>query len=56
MLLAIDLSSRSSFEKLNFWLIDLKENSDNFDQIFIPLICNKLDKEIFPKSLTPNTN
>ena len=45
VLLTFDISNRSSFEKLNFWLNDLKENSDNIDELFICLIGNKLDKE-----------
>ena len=45
VLLTFDISNKSSFEKLNFWLKDLKENSDNIDELFICLIGNKLDKE-----------
>ena len=45
VLLTFDISNRSSFEKLDFWLNDLKENSDNIDELFICLIGNKLDKE-----------
>ena len=45
ILLTFDISNRSTFEKLNFWLKDLKENSDNINELFICLIGNKIDKE-----------
>ena len=45
ILLAYDITKRSSFEKLDFWYKDLKENSDKFEDLFICLVGNKIDKE-----------
>ena len=45
VLLIYDISQRNTFEKLGFWLEDLKENSDNLDNLFIYIIGNKNDKE-----------
>ena len=43
ILLIFDITDRSSFQKLNFWLDDLKNNSDDLDNIFICLVGNKND-------------
>ena len=43
VLLIFDITKRDTFEKLEFWLDDLKENSDNLDNLFIYLIGNKND-------------
>ena len=43
VLLIYDITKRKTFEKLNFWINDLKENSD--DNLFIYLIGNKNDLE-----------
>ena len=45
ILLTYDITSKSSFEKLNFWMEDLKENADNIDDLYICLIGNKIDLE-----------
>ena len=45
VLLIYDLTKRDTFEKLEFWLEDLKENSDNLNNLFIYLIGNKNDLE-----------
>ena len=38
VLLIYDITKRDTFEKLEFWLEDLKENSDNLNNLFIYLI------------------
>ena len=43
ILLIYDISNRNTFEKLQFWLDDLKENAD-IDNLFIYLVGNKSDK------------
>ena len=43
-LLCFDISNRKSFEKINFWINELKEII-NIDEIFMILIGNKIDKE-----------
>lgn len=43
VLLIYDITKRKTFEKLNFWINDLKENSD--DNLFVYLIGNKNDLE-----------
>ena len=43
ILLIYDISKRITFEKLQFWLDDLKENAD-IDNLFIYLVGNKNDK------------
>jgi len=45
VLLIYDITKRDTFEKLEFWLEDLKENSDNLNNLFIYLIGNKNDLE-----------
>ena len=45
VLLTYDITNRSSFEKLDFWLQDLKENSDDIEDLYICLIGNKIDIE-----------
>ena len=45
VLLIYDITKRDTFEKLEFWLEDLKENSDNLNNLFIYLIGNKNDFE-----------
>ena len=45
VLLVYDITDRNSFEKLEFWLNDLRENADNIDNLFIYLIGNKNDLE-----------
>ena len=45
VLLTYDITNRNSFEKLGFWLQDLKENSDNIEDLYICLIGNKIDSE-----------
>ena len=45
VLLVYDITKRDSFKKLEFWIEDLKENSDNIDNLFIYLIGNKNDME-----------
>ena len=45
ILLIFDLTKKSTFDKLNFWLEDLRENSDNIDNLYIHLIGNKNDLE-----------
>ena len=45
VLLVYDITKRDTFEKLEFWLEDLKENSDNLNNLFIYLIGNKNDLE-----------
>ena len=45
ILLAYDITKHSSFEKLDFWYKDLKENSDKIEDLFIRLVGNKIDKE-----------
>ena len=44
ILLIYDISKRITFEKLQFWLDDLKENAD-IDNLFIYLVGNKNDKK-----------
>jgi len=44
-LLVYDITCRDSFNKLNFWLNDLKNNSDDIDNLFIYLVGNKKDLE-----------
>ena len=43
VLLIFDITDRNSFQKLNFWLDDLKNKSDDLDNIFICLVGNKTD-------------
>ena len=45
ILLIFDLTKKSTFDKLNIWLEDLRENSDNIDNLYIHLIGNKNDLE-----------
>ena len=45
VLLTYDIANKISFKNLDFWIGDLKENADNFDDIFICLIGNKNDKK-----------
>ena len=45
VLLVYDITKRKTFEKLNFWINDIKENSDDLDNLFIYLIGNKNDLE-----------
>ena len=45
ILLIYDITKRDTFEKLDFWIEDLKENSDNIDNLYIYLIGNKNDME-----------
>ena len=45
VLLIYDIAEKKSFKNLDFWIRDLKENADNFNDIFICLIGNKIDKE-----------
>ena len=45
VLLVYDITKRKTFEKLNFWINDLKENSDNLENLFVYLIGNKNDLE-----------
>ena len=45
VLLIYDITKRDTFEKLEFWLEDLKENSDNLNNLFIYLIGNNNDLE-----------
>ena len=45
VLLTYDITDKNSFKNLDFWIGDLKENADNFDDIFICLIGNKNDKK-----------
>ena len=45
ILLIFDLTKKSTFDKLNFWLEDLRQNSDNIDNLYIHLIGNKNDLE-----------
>ena len=44
VLLCFDISNRRTFEKLNFWINELKEKL-NIDELFMILIGNKKDKE-----------
>jgi small GTP-binding protein len=44
VLLIYDISSRKSFERINFWLKELKENN-RIDELFICLVGNKIDLE-----------
>ena len=43
ILLIFDITDRNSFQKLNIWLDDLKNNSVDLDNIFICLVGNKND-------------
>jgi small GTP-binding protein len=45
VLLIFDITNRDSFNKIDFWLQDLRDNADNIDNIFIYLIGNKIDLE-----------
>ena len=45
ILLTYDISNHSSFEKLDFWYNDLKENVGDLNELFVCLIGNKIDKE-----------
>ena len=45
ILLIFDLTKKSTFDQLNIWLEDLRENSDNIDNLYIHLIGNKNDLE-----------
>lgn len=42
VLLVYDISSRKSFERVDFWLKELKENN-RIDELFICLVANKID-------------
>jgi len=44
VLLCFDITNRKTFEKLNYWINELKEKL-NLDELFIILIGNKIDKE-----------
>ena len=43
IVLVYDISNRSSFEKLNYWLKEINENKDSNDPIPIIIVANKLD-------------
>ena len=45
VLLVYDITNPTSFKKLQFWLDDLKENADKFEDLYICLIGNKIDLE-----------
>ena len=45
VLLVYDITKRDTFKKLDFWLEDLKNNSDDIDNLFIFLVGNKSDLE-----------
>ena len=45
VLLVYDITKRDTFKKLDFWLEDLKKNSDDIDNLFIFLVGNKSDLE-----------
>ena len=44
VLLIYDISNRKSFERIDFWLKELKENN-RLDELFICLVGNKIDLE-----------
>ena len=44
VLLIYDIGSRKSFERIDFWLKELKENN-RIDELFICLVGNKIDLE-----------
>ena len=44
VLLIYDIGSRKSFERIDFWLKELKENN-RIDELFICLVGNKIDME-----------
>ena len=44
VLLIYDIGSRKSFERIDFWLKELKENN-RIDELFICLVGNKVDLE-----------
>ncbi len=47
ILLTYDITKRSSFEKLDFWYKDLKENSDKFeDLLFVELEIKLIKKKV----------
>ena len=56
VLLIFDITKRDTFEKLDYWLTDLQENSDNLDYLFIYLIGNKMDLEAERKVSTEEAN
>ena len=56
VLLIFDITKRDTFEKLDYWLTDLQENSDNLDNLFIYLIGNKMDLEAERKVSTEEAN
>ena len=56
VLLIFDITKRDTFEKLDYWLTDLQENSDNLDYLFIYLIGNKIDLEAERKVSTEEAN
>ena len=56
VLLIFDITKRDTFEKLDYWLTDLQENSDNLDYLFIYLIGNKNDLEAERKVSTEEAN
>ena len=56
VLLIFDITKRDTFEKLDYWLTDLQENSDNLDNLFIYLIGNKNDLEAERKVSTEEAN
>ena len=56
VLLIFDITKRDTFEKLDYWLTDLQENSDNLDNLFIYLIGNKIDLEAERKVSTEEAN
>ena len=43
VLLIYDITDRDSFQKINFWLEDLKNNADDINNIFMYLVGNKKD-------------
>ena len=56
VLLIFDITKRDTFKKLDYWLTDLQENSDNLDYLFIYLIGNKIDLEAERKVSTEEAN
>ena len=44
VLLIYDISNRKSFERIDFWLKELKENN-RIDELFLYLVGNKIDME-----------
>ena len=45
VLLIYDITKKHTFEKLDYWLEDLKNNADDINDLFIFLIGNKCDLE-----------